>query len=133
MSQSTASSVRNATLGYLKRHLGELTALPATGERWTVADVDLSAERIVSLSAKDVIERHDTVQKDDQTYVVWETCDGAWAQLQQLRQGLDVLPCGHRPVRTVDLDSERPYTCRSDDCPARFDRATVEEVFDSEC
>jgi hypothetical protein len=112
---------------HLRMDLSAYADLPPAGEPWSTKDTDLDGGDINALRHQNVIEE---VDRDDRNCRIWRTRAPAWERIEALREDLGVLPCGHRPFRTVDLDSERPYACRDDDCDARYVRAEIEAVID---
>jgi|GEM_PF-5772531 len=111
---------------HIRMHLSAYADLPPAGESWTTAETDLDGGDINKFRALDVIEQ---VGRDG-GHRIWETRESVWERVQSQRESLGLLPCGHRPFSTVDLDAERPYGCLGEDCEARYTRAEIEAVID---
>jgi hypothetical protein len=126
MSTSRFSGVTQRTTAWLKANLSAVAALPGPEERWYFEHTDLTESALMTLSSRGCIERVGVDDYDDRR--IWQTNAAAYETVQDLLDRLSLLPCGHRPFRTEDLDHDRPYTCFHDDCDARYDRATIEEV-----
>jgi hypothetical protein len=110
----------------IRMDLSAYADLPPAGERWRVQETDLDCGDINRLLARSVIEPVDIEDGDR----VWQTREHVWEEIERQRDELGVLACGHRPFRTVNLDADRPYSCRRDDCDARYTRAEIEAVVD---
>jgi hypothetical protein len=131
MSKADEASVSVSLSQHLRMALSEYAGLPAPGEEWIVADTDLDASQINAMASRGVIHVVDRRSPGDDRRV-WRTDRTAWAEIQRRREEFGLLACGHRPFRTVDLDSERPYSCLGNGCDARYTRAEIEAVIDGE-
>lgn len=116
----------NACAQHIRMCLSECVAVPPAGESWQTSETDLTGADINRLHAKGVIR---VVERDGDDRV-WKTKQAAWDAIQESRESLGLLACGHRPFSTVDLDSERPYSCLGEDCDARYSKAEIEAVID---
>lgn len=112
----------------IRQNLSAYAGLPPAGDTWQARETDLDGGDINRLVAKGAI----TVVGTADGTRVWRTRGPVWAELQRRRDDLGLLPCGHRPFSTVDLDSEQPYACLGEGCAARYTRAEIEAVIDGE-
>jgi hypothetical protein len=123
-----SKSLSNRSASFIRMGLSDCADVPPAGETWTTSETDLDAGDINRLASKDIIQ----AVGQDGSERVWETDPVAWDRIQTHIDELGVLPCGHRPFSTVDLDSARPYSCLGDDCDARYTREQIEAVVDGE-
>jgi hypothetical protein len=111
-------------------YLSAYSDLPPAGESWQANETDLDGGQINELLARNVIEPVERAENGSRR--VWQTRESVWERIEDLREDLGLLPCGHRPFSTVDLDSDQPYSCLGDGCDARYDRGEIEAVIDGE-
>lgn len=113
---------------HIRMELSAYADLPPAGESWRTSETDLDGGDINELLNRNVI----TKVGREGDHRVWETRKPVWERIEAVREDLGLLPCDHRPFSTVDLDSERPYSCLGDGCGARYTRAEIEAVIDGE-
>lgn len=120
------ATVNQSLSQHLRMALSEYAGLPEPGETWKVSETDLNPRKINGMSERGVIE----VVDRDGKYATWRTNASAWSEIQRRREAFGLLPCGHRPFSTVNLEADEPYACLGDGCDARYSRAEIEAVID---
>jgi hypothetical protein len=124
----SSATLNQSLIQDIRQNLSAYAALPPAGDTWQARETDLDGGDINRLVAKGAI----TVVGTADGTRVWKTRQPVWDELQRRREDLGVLACGHRPFSTVDLDSERPYSCLGEDCDARYTRTEIEAVIGGE-
>ena len=124
----SSASLNQSLAQHIRQQLSAYRDLPPAGESWQTCETDLDGGDINALLARDVIEAVGTVDGNR----VWRTREHVWNEIERRREDLGLLPCGHRPFSTVDLDAERPYGCLGEGCDARYTREEIEAVIDGE-
>jgi hypothetical protein len=104
--------------------ISEYVGIPDPSEVWHFNETDLTESAHHQLiSDGGVIEAGRTGERRQ-----WRTDPDVYAAIQRIAAEQPLLDCGHKPFRTLDTDSERPYSCLHDDCDARYTRETIEAV-----
>lgn len=108
----------------IKACISEYVGVPDPSEVWHFNETDLTESAHHQLISDDgVIEAGRTGERRK-----WRTDPDVYAEIQRIAAEQPLLACGHKAFRTVDLGSERPYSCLHDDCEARYTRETIEEA-----
>lgn len=121
---------RSAGLGMqeraaLQRYPMEAQKLPAKGETWMRAHIDLHHGALNAFHKAGVIRKVRRNNADNDAWH-WEATAGVAEWVDTHIQD-PTTPCGHATgVRTITAGEE--YTCSDPECDCRMDRETAEEV-----
>lgn len=116
-------SISQSTRNWMMSNPSVLRALPHPDERWQLADVEFGRRQLIMLRRRNLITK---VGTDDNEASYYRTREHYWTDIENGYDESRFLECGHRAFRTVDLDSEHPYSCLNDDCDARYRRSAIE-------
>jgi hypothetical protein len=108
----------------IKACISEYADIPDPSEEWHFIETDISESAHHQLISDDGV--HPAGCSDGRQE--WRTDPDVYAAIQRIAAEQPLLDCGHKAFRTLDTDSERPYSCLHDDCDARYTRETIEGV-----
>jgi len=118
------ATVPDALRRTIRACISEYVGIPDPSEVWHFNETDLTESAHHQLiSDGGVTEAGRTGERRQ-----WRTDPDVYAEIQRIAAEQPLLDCGHKAFRTLDTDSERPYSCLHDDCDARYTRETIEAV-----
>jgi hypothetical protein len=118
------ATVPDALRRTIKACISEYVGIPDPSETWHFCEAAITESahhQLISDGGVHVVGRTGERRK-------WRTDPDVYAAIQQIAAEQPLLDCGHKAFRTLDTDSERPYSCLHDGCDARYTRETIEGV-----